>query len=457
MLVYLLVSSRKIKIYAHFSFSLKKVPTTEVILMAKESNKLDAKTVKNLTADPEQDKKYSDGGGLYLLVKKNGSKYWRMNYRHPISKKQNTLALGTFEQLTLQQARLKREHAKQLLLQGIDPATERNQNRNEKKATLENTFNKFCQEWLKIRELENKIDTETIRKLDKDILPFIGDMPVVNITVEQLERDVTDRVVERGALESARRIKSIMAMVLKLAMKKRVITYNPAYDITLPQPIKGNHNAVTNEKELTDLLRKMWRFTKDNPRNRLTTELAMKLSVYIFQRPNEIRGLLWESVDFERRQLSFLASKTHQKHIVPLSRQAFDILKELQDLRTNSAYVFPSVKTALECMSEDTIRQGLIRIGYKGRHTAHGFRATARTILDEELEYRTDIIEHQLAHTVKDPNGTAYNRTAFLNRRQELMQLWADYLDTLRQGGNVSQLKTKNKEGNIILFNKNTA
>ena len=404
--------------------------------MAKESNKLDAKTVKNLTADPEQDKKYSDGGGLYLLVKKNGSKYWRMNYRHPISKKQNTLALGTFEQLPLQQARLKREHAKQLLLQGIDPATERNQNRNEKKATFENTFNKFCQEWLKTRELENKVDSETIRKLNKDILPFIGDMPVVNMTVEQLER---------GALESARRIKSIMAMVLKLAVKKRVITYNPAYDITLPQPIKGNHNAITDEKELAELLHKMWRFTKDNPRNRLTTELAMKLSVYIFQRPNEIRGLLWESVDFERRQLSFSASKTHQEHIVPLSRQAFD-------LRTNSAYVFPSVKTGRECMSEDTIRQGLIRIGYKGRHTAHGFRATARTILDEELEYRTDIIEHQLAHTVKDPNGTAYNRTAFLRRRRELMQLWADYLDTLRQGGDVSQFKPQNS--NLIEFNK---
>ncbi|KXZ71703.1 tyrosine-type recombinase/integrase [Acinetobacter venetianus] len=183
--------------------------------MAKESNKLDAKTVKNLTADPNQDKKYSDGGGLYLLVKKNGSKYWRMNYRHPISKKQNTLALGTFEQLSLQQARLKREYAKQLLLQGIDPATERNQNRNEKKAIFENTFNKFCKEWLRNRELENKVDSETIRKLNKDILPFIGDMPVVNMTVEQLERDVTDKVVERGALESARRIKSIMAMVLK--------------------------------------------------------------------------------------------------------------------------------------------------------------------------------------------------------------------------------------------------
>ncbi|WP_343681996.1 tyrosine-type recombinase/integrase [Acinetobacter baylyi] len=425
--------------------------------MAKKSNNLTAKTVKNLEFSPDCSNKYADGGGLYLFIHQNGSKYWRMDYRRPVTQKRNTLAIGIYPDVSLEQARLKRDEVKKLLSDGIDPAEHRNQNRQEKRAILENTFNKFCQEWLKTRELENKVDSETIRKLNKDILPFIGDMPVVNMTVEQLERDVTDRVVERGALESARRIKSIMAMVLKLAVKKRVITYNPAYDITLPQPIKGNHNAVTDEKELAELLRKMWRFTKDNPRNRLTTELAMKLSVYIFQRPNEIRGLLWESVDFERRQLSFSASKTHQEHIVPLSRQAFDILKELQDLQTNSAYVFPSVKTGRECMSEDTIRQGLIRIGYKGRHTAHGFRATARTILDEELEYRTDIIEHQLAHTVKDPNGTAYNRTAFLRRRRELMQLWADYLDTLRQGGDVSQFKPKNEEGNIILFNKNTA
>ena len=427
--------------------------------MAKQSNKLTAKTVKNLEYNPDSSNKYADGGGLYLFIHKNGSKYWRMDYRRPVSGKRNTLALGVYADkggITLEQARLKRDEVKKLLADDIDPAAERNQNRTEQKANLENTFNKFCQEWLKKRELENKVDSENLRKLEKDILPYIGDMPVINMTVEQLERDVTDRVVERGALESARRIRSIMTMVLELARKKRIISHNPAKDISLPQPIKGNHNAITDERELADLLRKMWRFTKDNPRNRLTTELAMKLSVYIFQRPNEIRGLTWDSVDFEKRQLSFAASKTHQDHIVPLSRQAFDILKELEDMRTASEYVFPSVKTGRECMSEDTIRQGLIRIGYQGRHTAHGFRATARTILDEELEYRTDIIEHQLAHKVKDPNGTAYNRTAFLRRRRELMQMWADYLDTLRQGGDVSQFKPRDDEDNIIPFNQNS-
>lgn len=158
-------------------------------------------------------------------------------------------------------------------------------------------------------------------------------------------------------------------------------------------------------------------------------------------------------MDFNNQCLSFVASKTHQDHIVPLSRQTFDILKELEELRTTSKYVFPSVKTPLESMSEDTIRQALIRLGFQGRHTAHGFRATARTILGEEIEYRTDIVEHQLAHTVKDPNGTAYNRTKFLRRRKQLMQLWADYLDALRQGGDVSVFKPQDEE-NVIQFNQ---
>lgn len=246
-------------------------------------------------------------------------------------------------------------------------------------------------------------------------------------------------------------------MVLKLPFKKRLITYNPAYDITLPKPIKGHHNAIVNEAELKGMLQKIWRYHTDNPRARIRTEMALKLSAYIYQRPNEIRELLWEHVDFENHRLCFSASKTNQDHIIPLSRQAFDILKQLEDIRTTSIFVFPSVKTPDESMSPDTVRQALNKIGYQGKHTAHGFRATARTILGEEIEYRIDIIEHQLAHTVRDPNGTAYNRTKFLRRRRELMQLWADYLDTLRQGGDVSVFKPED-DGNIIQFqHKQTA
>ena len=426
--------------------------------MAKQSNKLTAKEVKNLSFDINGAKKqrHPDGGGLYLLIDETEAKYWRMDYRRPVTQKYNTLAIGTYPTVSLEQARSKRDEFKKMLSDGIDPAEQRNNKKREQLEAIENTFSKFANEWLELRRREGKVDSETIRKLDKDILPFIGKLPVAQLTTEQLERDVTDALVERGALESARRVKSIINMVLKLPLKRRIITYNPAPDITLPQPIKGNHNAITSENELAELLQKLWRISKDYPRTRIRTELAIKLSAYIYQRPNEIRGLKWESVDFENRCLSFAASKTNQDHIVPLSRQAFDILKELEEMRTTSEYVFPSVKTSKECMSDGTLIQLLKRIGFNGRHTAHGFRATARTLLDEEIEYRTDIVEHQLAHRVRDPNGTAYNRTKFLRRRREMMQLWADYLDTLRQGGDVSQFKPNNESENLILFKQST-
>lgn len=416
--------------------------------MAKHLDKLDAIKVKNLRFDINGAKKqrHPDGGGLYLLIDESEAKYWRMDYRRPISKKPNTLALGTYPTISLKDARLKREEYKRMLAEGIDPAEHRNNKKREQLQNLENTFGKFAKEWLEIRALEGKVDSETIRKLNKDILPFIGEMPVTSLTVEQLERDVTQALVKRNALESARRVKSIINMVLRLPLKRRIITYNPAPDITLPTPTKGNHNAITRENELSELLQKLWRISKDYPRTRIRTELAIKLSAYIYQRPNEIRGLKWESVDFQNRCLKFSASKTYQEHTVPLSRQAFDILKELEEMRETSEYVFPSVKTSKECMSDGTLIQLLKRIGFNGQHTAHGFRATARTLLDEQLGYRIDIIEHQLAHQVRDPNGRSYNRTTFYNARCEMMQKWADYLDTLRQGGDVSVFKPKKED-----------
>lgn len=421
--------------------------------MAKQSNKLTAKTVKNLEFDENKSNKYSDGGGLYLFTHKNGSKYWRMDYRRPITQKRNTLALGMYPQITLEQARIKRDEVKKMLVDGIDPAEERNQSKQQNKANAENTFKKFAEEWLRLRELENKVDSENIRRLNKDILPFIGNMPVNSLTVELLEDQVTNRIVGRGALESARRVRSIMGMILELPRKKRIISHNPAYDVTTPQPTKGNHNAIVHEAELSELLKKMWRYKIDFPQARIQSELALKLSVYIFQRPNEVRGLLWESVDFDNAQLNFVASKTHQKHIVPLSRQAYDILKQLEALRTTSKYVFPIAKGGADnSMSNSTIGEALKRIGYGGEHTAHGFRATAKTILKEEIEFKQDAVEHQLAHKVKDANGTAYDRTSFLRHRRQLMQLWADYLDTLRQGGDVSVFKPDNQ--NVIHFVK---
>lgn len=172
--------------------------------MAKTQNKLTAKEVKHLKYDQKTSNKYADGGGLYLFIHKNGSKYWRLDYRRPITKTRNTLALGVYDSVSLEQVRQKRDEIKKLLAQGIDPALKRNLEKKEELLNLENTFKKFTDDWLKIRALENKVDHENIRRLNKDILPFIGNVLVCDLTVDNLEQDVINRIIERGALESAR-------------------------------------------------------------------------------------------------------------------------------------------------------------------------------------------------------------------------------------------------------------
>ena len=410
--------------------------------MTKLSNKLTAKTVKNLKHDASGSNKHADGGGLYLFTHANGSKYWRMDYRRPITQKRNTLSFGTYPQTSLEEARIKRDEVKKSLSNGIDPAESRNTDKEKKKAALDNTFGKYAQEWLALRAIEGRKDRENLRMIDVDILPYIGAIPVTAITTEQLERDVTNRIISRGAFIIANRARNVMTLILNIPLKKRLIQYNPATSITVPKRQTVNHPAVTDEREIAILLKKMWTYTEGSKHRRPITELAMKLSVYLFQRPHEIRDLLWENVDFERRYLTYVSSKTQQDHIVPLSNQAFLIIQQIKAMDLKSIYVFPSRGNNSKCISQNSIGNALEVLGYKGQHTAHGFRATARTLLDEELDTRTDFIEHQLAHKVKDPNGTAYNRTKHLRRRRKMMQLWADYLDALRLDQDVSRFKT---------------
>ena len=226
--------------------------------------------------------------------------------------------------------------------------------------------------------------------LNVDILPYIGDMAITSLNPEQLEKDVTNRIIQRGAIALAGRVRMVIKMILDIPLKKRLIQYNPAQSISLPQPITRNHPAITEEQELASMLKGIWGYTENNPKNYIVTELAMKFAIYIFQRPNEIRGLLWESVKMDKCYLNFIASKTKQDHIVPLSDQAYGILKQIQQLQFNAIYVFPGVKTNKTFISNCTIGQGLKQIGFGGKQTAHGFRATARTLLDEELDTRSE-------------------------------------------------------------------
>lgn len=270
-----------------------------------------------LTVKKAKQGKHTDGKGLYLLVHQNGSKYWRMDYYRPITKKRATIAIGVYNTVTLAQARQLRDEYRALLAQNIDPMDFKQQQAEQAKEELTNTFSKYTEQWLKHRKLENKVDYETERKLNKDILPYIGHIPIKQLTFNHLEH-VISLLVERGALESARRVKSIMKMILDYAQRKGIIEHNLATRLQTPTPKKGNHPAITAEKELKQLLKDIWDYNKNNPRSQLLTELALKFCVYVFQRPNEMRYLQWQDVDLEKRYICIVASKTHTEHINPL-------------------------------------------------------------------------------------------------------------------------------------------
>lgn len=400
--------------------------------MSKSRNRLSAQGVRTLTYNEKGNNRHADGGNLYLQLNRNGGKYWQMRYRRPTNKKPNVLSLGTYPPVTLAEARQKRDEAEKLIVQGIDPAEQRNQYRQQVLTQHENTFAVLAQEWLDFRKHENRDDHENERRLNKDILPYIGDKPVHMLTPAILQTEVIKRIIDRSAIESARRIRTIIKMVLEIARRKSLITSNPASDITVPTPTQRNHAAIVNKGEVKRLIKDIWDHGK-NPRVNYCTVQALKLSMLLFLRPSELRTLKW--VDYKRDESHLEIETVKQQSnrpkktlIVPLADQAKHIIEELYQKTGTTEYMFFSPTGKEPYLSEATVNMALKRMGYNKQQTAHGFRATARTILDEELGYRTDWIEMQLSHITKDPNGIAYNRSKYLPQRREMMQGWATYI-----------------------------
>jgi integrase len=276
--------------------------------------------------------------------------------------------------------------------------------------------------------------------MKNDLFPWIGSKPIVNIKAPELLA-VLRRVESRGAIETARRLRIIAGQVFKYAVKTGRAERDPAADLRgALAPAKENHHAaITEPKEVAPLLRAI-----DGYQGSFVVKCALKLAPLFFVRPGELRHAEWSEIDLDEAVWSIPADKMKMKqaHIVPLCRQAIEILKELQPLTGASKYVFPSGRSFARAMSENAVNAALRRMGYdKGTMTGHGFRAMARTILDEVLQVRPDFIEHQLAHAVRDPNGRAYNRTAHLEERRKMMQKWADYLDGLKAGAKVLPFK----------------
>lgn len=377
--------------------------------------------------------KLADGGGLYLEVTPTGGKLWRMKYLQA-SGKESRLSFGKYPDVSLKKARAARASARELIADGIDPGKAK---RDEKQAIADaaiHTFEAIARQWLAKTASTRAESTQEKNTswLERNIFPEIGAMPVSTIK----PRDVLlalQKIEARGAVESAHKIKQLCGQIFRHAVAVGLAERDVTVELKgALSAIPNNHYAaITEPSQVAPLLRAIYSYS-GSP----YTAAALKLSPMVFQRPGELRSMEWAEIDLDLAEWRIPGRKMKMKndHIVPLSTQAVEILRSLEKLRGHGPYVFPSIRTGERCMSENTINAALRALGYaKEVMTGHGFRAMARTILDEVLGERVDLIEHQLAHAVKDPNGRAYNRTAHLPARREMMQRWADYLDTLRK------------------------
>ena len=334
--------------------------------------------------------------------------------------------------MRLAEARERRDQARKLLAAGIDPGEHRKVVTAAGAERAANSFEVVAREWLAKRGWVDSYKTKVTAWLVNDVFPYIGARAVAELSAPEFLR-VARRIEERGAIESAHRILQNCGQVMRYAIATGRVARNPVVDLkgALPPPPERHHAAITDTDALGGLLRAI-----DGYAGGMVTRQALKLAPLTFVRPGELRKAVWSEFDLDATEWNIPAErmKTRQAHLVPLSNQAVAVLTELQELTGKRYDLFPGMRDPKRPMSDNTINAALRRMGFdKDTMTGHGFRATARTVLDETLDFRPDFIEHQLAHAVRDPNGRAYNRTAHLAERRKMMQAWADYLDTLRQ------------------------
>ncbi len=370
-----------------------------------------------------------DGGGMYLEVAPNGGKWWRFKYR--FGGKEKRLSLGVYPEVSLKEARESRDKAREYLRNNIDPSARKQAIKNAQAAETENSFEVIAREWhdKQLATWTHGHARTVLGRLVNNVFPWLGSRPINAITAPEL-LEVLRRIEKRGAIETAHRILVIFGQVFRYAIATGRIERDCSADLRgALQPVKPTHlAAITDPQKVAEMLRLIETYEGSH-----VVKCALRLSPYVFVRPGELRHARWEDIDFDNAEWRFVATKTHTPHIVPLATQAVAILKDLQPLTGKSEWVFPGVRSGKRPMSNNTILAALRNLGFeKDEMTGHGFRAMARTLLDEVLGERPDLIEHQLAHSVRDPLGRAYNRTTHLAERKAMMQRWADYLDGLR-------------------------
>jgi integrase len=398
--------------------------------------------------------KLYDTDGLFLLVapvqKKSAGKRWRFKYR--FDGKEKLLALGTYPEISLAEARKMRDEARKLVAKGIDPAQAKKAKRAAQEAARANTFKKLAAEWYDQRAdiLADKTKKMLKARLNRDIYPIIGDMPISDLTPKLILDGVLRPIENRGAIELAHRVRGLISQILRYGVACGACERDFTADLRgALKPIQRKHHAALDAEtgtpdpaKVADLLRAI-----DTYDGSIIVKAALQLHPLVATRPGELRHAEWSEVDFDTATWAIPAGKMKMKnpHIVPLAPQALAILADLQPLTGSGKYLFPSVRSTARPISNNTLNAALRRLGYtKEEMVSHGWRAIFRTLADEILQERIDIIEAQLAHQVADTLGRAYNRTSFLKERRRLMDRWSNYLQKIKSDNKVIQLRNTN-------------
>lgn len=380
--------------------------------------------------------KMPDEKGMYLLVNPNGGKYFRLDYR--FGGKRKTLALGVYPDISLKQAREKRDTAKKQISDGIDPCAIKK----EDKITKDHTFEKVTRDWFAsathtVREITQQ---KKIRRFERLVFPSIGNMIHAEIKSPDIYK-IIKPIIAKHQLETAHRVHSEISAAFAYAIAHGFTDYDPAQAVAgqIPAQKVKHRAALTEPKEVAQLLRDIC-----NYQGTFVVQCAFRVSPYLFQRPGEIRQMEWKDVDLGAKEWRYFVTKTEVQHIVPLSTQAVAILEAVKPLTGTGRYVFPSSRGDGRPMSDNTIRTALKSLGYDSdAMTAHGFRTTASTLLNEQ-GWSPDAIERQLCHMPRDAVRAAYNRAQYLEERRRMMQSWADYLDSLKAGAQVIPFRKSN-------------
>ncbi|MEQ8205574.1 MAG: integrase arm-type DNA-binding domain-containing protein [Woeseia sp.] len=381
-----------------------------------------------------------DGGGLYLEVAPSGGKWWRLKYRY--AGKEKRISLGVYPRVSLDEARTRRDAAKQQLSNGIDPSAARKAQKALRQTMGATSFEAVAREWFAKHEPKwsQAHAVRVISGLQRDVFPEIGASEISQLTPQELLSTVR-RIEKRGALETAHRILSLCGQIMRYALATGRAARDISADLrgALPQ-VKAKHfPAVTKPDQIAELLRAI-----DAYQGTPVVSSALKLAPLVFVRPGELRKARWKEIDLKAAEWRFTVAKSGIEHVVPLSRQAIPILANLQTITSNSDYVFPGGRSRTRPMSDNAILAALRSMGIsKDTMTGHGFRAMARTILGEVLGFRPELIEQQLGNTVEGDASQLTNKSTHLRERKKMMQAWADYLDRLKTGSDEPKTKKK--------------